>query len=96
VQVDKKTLISDLSDSARVSIDLNDYSLAQRGDKIKVQGMKMAGPSASVQALQVTIDLIDLPVETKKKSSPAKTDPRSPKSPKIKPSELLPASKDSR
>jgi hypothetical protein len=96
IKVDKKTLICDLSNNAKISVDLDDYSLARRGDKIKVQGMKMGGVAGSVQAMQVKIDLIELPVATKKKSSAAKTDSHSSKSAKSKPSELLPATKDDR
>jgi hypothetical protein len=67
IQVDKGMVICELSDNPKIHLDLADYSLARKGDKIKAQCLKMAGSTGPVQAMQVKIDLAGPTGEKKKK-----------------------------
>ena len=67
IQVDKGMVICELSDNPKISLDLADYSIARKGDKIKAQCLKMAGATGPVQAMQVKIDLAGPLGEKKKK-----------------------------
>jgi len=65
IKFDKGTMICDLNDNPRVSLDCADYTLARKGDKINVRGVK-SPTTASVQAAQVKIELAPPPAETAK------------------------------
>ena len=67
IKNDKGMVLCELSDNPKIHIDLADYSMARKGDKIKVQGMKMAGVPGPVQAMQVKIELAGPLGEKKKK-----------------------------
>ena len=60
-------VICELSDNPKIHLDLADYTMARKGDKIKVQGLKMAGAAGAVQAMQVKIELAGPLGEKKKK-----------------------------
>jgi hypothetical protein len=66
VQVDKGSVICELSDNPKVTLDVADLSLVRKGDKIKVQGMKQIGVAGPLQATQVRIELAEPPGEKKK------------------------------
>ena len=67
IQVDKGTVLCELSENPKISLDLTDYSMARKGDKIKAQCLKMAGAAGPVQAMQVKIELAGPLGEKKKK-----------------------------
>ena len=67
IQVDKGTVLCELSDNPKIHLDLADYSMARQGDKIKVHGLKMAGAAGSVQAMEVKIEIAGPLGEKKKK-----------------------------
>ena len=67
IQVDKGKVLCELSENPKIHLDLADYSMARKGDKIKVHGMKMAGAAGAVQAMEVKINLAGPLGEKKKK-----------------------------
>ena len=67
IQVDRGTVLCELSENPKIHLDLTDYSMARKGDKIKAQCLKMAGSTGPVQAMQVKIDLAGPLGEKKKK-----------------------------
>jgi hypothetical protein len=67
IQVDKGTVLCELNDNPKILLDLADYSLARKGDKIKVQGLKTAAAPGPIQAMQVKIELASPLGEKKKK-----------------------------
>jgi hypothetical protein len=67
IQVDRGTVICELGDNPKITLDLADYSMARQGDKITVQGLRMAGASGPLQAMQVKIELAGPLGEKKKK-----------------------------
>jgi hypothetical protein len=67
LKIDKGTVLCELSDNPRILVDLADYSMARKGDRIKVQGMKTTGTNGLLQAAQVNIQLAEPLGEKKKK-----------------------------
>jgi hypothetical protein len=67
IKIDKVTVLCELSDNPKILVDLADYSMARRGDRIKVQGMKTTGTNGLLQAAQVKIELAEPLGEKKKK-----------------------------
>ncbi|MGD0382576.1 MAG: hypothetical protein ABSA77_03575 [Thermoguttaceae bacterium] len=67
IKIDKATVLCELSDNPKIHVDLADYSMARKGDKIKVQGMKATGTTGLLQAAQVKIELAEPLGEKKKK-----------------------------
>jgi hypothetical protein len=67
IQVDRGTVLCELSENPRIHLDLADFSMARKGDKIKAQCLKMAGATGPVQAMQVKIELAGPMGEKKKK-----------------------------
>ncbi|MGD0519541.1 MAG: hypothetical protein ABSA26_18560 [Thermoguttaceae bacterium] len=67
LKIDKGTVLCELSDNPKIHIDLADYSMARKGDRIKVQGMKTTGANGMIQAAQVKIELAEQLGEKKKK-----------------------------
>ena len=67
LQLDKGTVICELSENPKIFLDVADYSMVRKGDKIKVQGMRMAGIAGPVQAIHVKIELAGPLGEKKKK-----------------------------
>jgi hypothetical protein len=80
VQAGRGTLALELTEQPTVSIDVNDYTIASKGDKITVKGI---GRPGMAQATEVKIELAEPLSGAKKKGSSAKSEPkRSPKRPK--------------
>ncbi len=91
VNVGHGTLLAELSPNAKIRLEINDYSMARKGDKITVSGMKMRGAANQVQALQVKIELAEALAGMNTKSLPLKSQlQRSSKSIKSKLLEGLP------
>lgn len=67
IQVDKGKVLLELSDNPKISLDLTDYTMARKGDKIKAQCLKIAGATGPLQAMQVKIELAGPLGEKKKK-----------------------------
>ncbi|MGD0654328.1 MAG: hypothetical protein ABSA16_08305 [Thermoguttaceae bacterium] len=67
IKIDKATVLCELSDNPKILVDLADYSMARKGDRIKVQGMKTTGTNGMLQAAQVKIELAEPLGEKKKK-----------------------------
>ena len=69
--------IAELADEPTIKVDLTDYSLAVKGDKVSVKGMKAAGQDL-LRAEEVKIELAEPLAGAKKKGPPAKGEAKKP------------------
>jgi len=98
IQVPQGTQLCQLSENAKIRLEVADYSMARKGDKISVMGLKMRGAAGQVQAVQVKIELAETLAGMNVKSLPVKPQTqyrsKSPAKPKLP--EGLPLPPDNR
>ena len=73
INVGNGTVLCELSDNAKIRLDVADYTMVRKGDKINVAGLKIIGVPGQIQALQVKIDLAETLAGMAMKPPPAKT-----------------------
>lgn len=96
VNAGNKTVQCELSDGAKISVDMSDVNFATKGDKIEVKGTAMPNTPNQAQAQSITITLAE-PLGMKKKADSTKADPKHPpKAFKPKGGSGLPAPADDR
>ncbi len=78
VHTGRGVLPLELADQPTIAIDVADYTIAAKGDKISVKGVMMAGRAGLAQAHEVTIELVEPLVGVKKKVPPAKSEAKHP------------------
>jgi hypothetical protein len=59
INIGNGTVFCDISDNAKIHVDLADISMVRKGDKISAKGMKMRGVPGQAQAMQVKIELAE-------------------------------------
>ena len=82
IQAGHGTLQLTLDDQPTINVELTDYTLAAKGDKVSIKGMKQPARPGLAQASEVKIELAE-PLSGAKKKAPAKSDlKRAPRSAK--------------
>jgi hypothetical protein len=77
VQAGSRTVLFELGDNPKITVELADGSLAAKGDKVEVKGLQSPTTPNQGQAQSVTITLAE-PLGEKKKSDASKLDPKNP------------------
>lgn len=75
------TMPFELAEDAKIAVDVSDWSVAAKGDKITVKGMMMPGRQGFAQAQEVKIELSE-PLTGGKKKPPQKPTKKPPVRPK--------------
>lgn len=77
VQTGRGTLPLELTEEATIAVDVNDYSVAAKGDKATVKGLMVPNMPGRAQAIDVKIELAE-PLAGATKKKPIKPDAKKP------------------